>query len=136
MTRLASVDGWQRKIRLMLFGLCVAVGSAMILLPGDAVWAGEGGRSRWEELKRREKAEAEREVVWRKRHEKKLRAIENAQKLWEEAEAAATWRNRELTRQRVERAQAALKKAEEDLEDFYEEARRESVPPGWVRRID
>ena len=89
--------------------------------------------SRLEELKRRAAHEEQRQAEWRRRYQKHMQAVADAQQRIDEAEGKATWNNRGLTLKRLENAQDELAQSEQKLAAFREEARIAEVPPGWLR---
>ena len=90
-------------------------------------------KSRYEILKERAEAEEAREKEWRERYAKHTRDVQNAHKRLQEIEASHTWTNRGVTRQQEEQALSVLKQAQSALDKLHERARREGVPPGWLR---
>ncbi len=122
-------------IRITLFGLSfwALFGLGLVLVPGASTPAQEPAKSRYEILKERTKAEAAREQEWRKRYAKRMQNVQNARKRLEEIDASRTWSNRGVTRQQEDRALAELKQAQSALDKLHEQARREGVPPGWLR---
>ena len=105
----------------------------LVAAPFAAPRAQEPAKSRYEILKERAEAEAAREQEWRKRYAKQIQRVQNAQKRLEEIEASRTWSNRGVTRQQEDQALTELKQAQSALDKLHEQARREGVPPGWLR---
>ena len=139
--------GWWR-CTFSLVAFCALVSSGAALLPQATVWAGEGGESYTERLKRQleewekqEQEEGSRRSLWQKRLAKRQYAVENALAAVSEAKTGrirahdgryAGVSRSEWTR-RWKEAQAELNAAEKALEALPEEARRAGAPPGWLR---
>ncbi len=133
MRAVTSANGRWTKIPLFLLGFWTLIGPGMALVPGGSPRAAETGKSRYEILKQRAEVEAAREKTWRERYAKMVQAVQDARKRLEEIEASRTRHNRGVTRQQEEQALAVLQQAQKAMDDFFEEARREEVPPGWLR---
>ena len=128
-----SSNGNWTKISLFLLGFWALSATGLVLPPAGSA-RGEGqARSRYEILKQRAEAEEAREKEWRKRYAKHVQDFQNARKRLEEIEASRTWSNRGVTRQQEEQALVVLQQAESALDKLHEQARREGVPPGWLR---
>ena len=137
-----SFDGTPRSAAPAVLGLIVLTMLATGPLLPTSAWAGEAEDARLEELDRRAEEEARREASWRKRHEEALKAVDEARKEWEKAAEdrrrmghRKKWheRRRSEVNQSLEDARLALAREEQALEEFYEEAHRAGIPPGWVR---
>ena len=128
-----STNGSWIRISLFALGFWALFGLGLVLVPGSSTRAQEPAKSRYEILKERAEAEAAREQEWRKRYAKQMQSVRNAHKRLEEIEASRTWSNRGVTRQQEDRALAELKQAQSALDKLHEQARREGVPPGWLR---
>ena len=122
-----------RWTRVGLWAMAVGV---TLWLPTSDAHAGPQGKSRYEILKARQEQEAAREQEWRKRYAKRLKAVEAAQQRLEQIEQNRTHTNRGVSRTQEEKAQTELQRAQKALDSLYEEARREDVPPGWLRSYD
>ncbi|MFQ5513429.1 MAG: hypothetical protein ACE5FG_03250 [Myxococcota bacterium] len=90
-------------------------------------------RQRLEQLRKQAEAEEKREAEWRERYRKRRKALQEAERRIAEAEEKATFSNRALTRRRIEAAERDLTQARQALDELYEEARKNDVPPGWLR---
>ena len=74
---------------------------------------------------------------WQSRYRSKQAAVESARQAVERAQdrdRTARWgRTLRDTRRHVDRAEERVRKAEEELFDFMQDARRQGVPAGWLR---
>jgi len=129
----APPNGSSGKISLLVLRFCVLLGLCTTPLLTQDARAAEQGKSRHEILKQRFEEEAAREKIWRERYSKMAQAVGKARARLEEIEATRTWHNRGVTREQEEQTLASLHQAQQALESFFEEARREGVPPGWLR---
>jgi len=116
-----------------LLGFWVLSGTGLVLTPEGPARAEAPAQSRYEILKERAEVEEAREKEWRERYTKHAQDVQNARKRLEEIEASHTWTNRGVTRQQEEQALSVLKQAESALDKLHQQARREGVPPGWLR---
>ena len=123
-------------LRWTLLGLWAVAAGVTLWLPTSGAHAGPQGKSRYEILKQRQEQEAAREQEWRKRYAKRVKAVEAAQQRLEEIEQNRTWTNRGVSREQEEKAQTELQRAQKAMDALYDEARREEVPPGWLRSYD
>ncbi len=128
-----STHGSWTKISLCLLGFWARSATGLVLPPAGSARAEGQAQSRYEILKQRAKAEEAREQEWRERYAKHVQDVQNARKRLEEIEASRTWSNRGVTRQQEEQALVVLQQAESALDKLQEQARREGVPPGWLR---
>ncbi len=128
----STIGSWT-KISLIWLGFWVLSGTSLVLSPGGLARAEGPAKSRYEILKERAQAEEAREKEWRERYAKHAQDVQNARKRLEEIEASHTWSNRGVTRQQEEQALSVLNQAESALDKLHEQARREGVPPGWLR---
>ncbi len=128
-----SSNGNWTKISLFLLGFWALSATGLVLPSAGSARAEGQARSRYEILKQRAEAEEAREKEWRKRYAKHVQDFQNARKRLEEIEASRTWSNRGVTRQQEEQALVVLQQAESALDKLHEQARREGVPPGWLR---
>ncbi len=109
------------------------VGAALATAPSLAPEASAEAGSRLEELRKRAETEEKKRAEWQARYQKRRKAIEDAKARIEVAEENGSWTNRAVTRQEIDQAEADLAEAERKLQDLYDEARRNEVPPGWLR---
>ncbi|MCZ6568701.1 MAG: hypothetical protein O7B23_00880 [Deltaproteobacteria bacterium] len=129
----SSTNGNWTTISLILLGFWVLSGTGLVLTPEGPARAEAPAQSRYEILKERAEVEEAREKEWRERYAKHAQDVQNARKRLEEIEASHTWTNRGVTRQQEEQALSVLKQAESALDKLHQQARREGVPPGWLR---
>ena len=114
---------------LPLWLMAVGLGSGLVAFPTEAV----SGNSRLEQLRARAEEEEAQRLKWQKRYREQRKAIDEAQGRVEEANANASWSSRGVTRDTIEAAKAELAASRRKLDALYEEARREGIPPGWLR---
>jgi hypothetical protein len=119
----------------------LAIGAGVVSVAADA----PPPSTYQQEMERQAQEEAEREAVWRQRWREHVAAEKQAEKRLEVAREDRrqmgdhyTWRGKpraDVLRE-LDDAEKAVERARKDLRRFYDEARREGVPPGWVGHPD
>ncbi len=98
-----------------------------------------------QELERQAQQEEAREAAWRQRWKAHTASEKQAEQRLEAARSARgkmgdhrTWRgkSRADVLQELDSAEQGLERARKELRDFYAEAHRAGIPPGWVGHPD